>query len=205
LWNVEEQACIHSFHTLPTDIIPSLLFSGGDRSVCNAVLSTRSLIRLWRAGGSSEFTSEVIDIPGGLDERDLLRDHDCTITPRTAFSPCGSFLTIVYSSPLRVEYGTTITFYELETMIKKSQTAFIPGFASLCSGVSPDSKTLVLGDLQGRNRLHQTDDLILGIQRDIDTRRPPPINAPLWSIAFDPTCRVLAFGCPGGRLELWTL
>jgi WD40 repeat protein len=203
LWNVEKQARIYSFQTLPTNIIPSLLFSGGDRSICNAVLSTGSMIRLWRAEDSSEFTSEVIDIPGGLEERDLLRDRDSTITPRTAFSPCGSFLMIAYSSPLRVEYGTTITFYELETMIK-SQSLVIPGFASLCSGVSPDSKTLVLGDLQGRIRLLHRDHL-LGIQRDIDTRRVPPRNAPLWSIAFDPTCRVLAFGCPDGRLELWTL
>jgi WD40 repeat protein len=200
LWNVKEQACIYSFYTLPTNIIPSLLFAGGERSVCNAVLSTGSMIRLWRAEGSSEFTSEVIDIPGGR----LEGDHGGTITPRTAFSPCGSFLTIAYSSPLRVEYGTTIAFYELETMIK-SQSVVIPGFASLCSGVSPDSKTLVLGDVQGRIRLLQTE-YLLGIRRDIDTRRRPPINAPLWSIAFDSsTCRVLAFGCSDGRLELWPL
>jgi WD40 repeat protein len=204
LWNVKEQACIYTFFTHAANSIPSLLFAGGDRSVCNAVLSTGAMIRLWRAESSSEFTTETIDIPAGDPPEDRDRaDHDGTITPRTAFSPCGSFLMIATSSPLRVEYGTKITFYELETMIK-SQSVFIAGFASLCSGVSPDSKTLVLGDLQGRILLLQRDNLP-GIRRDIDTRRLPPTNAPLWYITVDPTCRVLAFGRQDGRFELWTL
>jgi hypothetical protein len=40
------------------------------------------------------------------------------------------------------------------------------------------------------------------IQRDLDPRGE---LIPLSSVAFDPACRVLAFGCHDGRLELRTL
>jgi WD40 repeat protein len=206
LWNVKEQACIHSFYTGQGNFIPSLFFAGGDRSVCNAVLSTGSMIRLWRAEGSSEFTSETIDIPGAgrlgqvlLDQQDA-RGGVCPGVVRPAFSPCGSFLMIAYSSRLREKSWTRMDCYELETMIK-SQSVAIPGLDCLCSGVSLDSKQLVLYDANGRFRLLQTDDF--SIQRYLNTRRGPPFRKEtVRCIAFDPTCRVLAIGSHDGRFQL---
>jgi WD40 repeat protein len=204
LWNVKEQACIHSYQALrSSDIIPTLNFSRGDRSVCNAVVLSGSMIRLWRAEGSSEFTSAVIDIPGAVRRQGL--PGGTVVCP--AFSPCGSFLTIAYSTPSRDRSGiaTKIDLYEVGTMIK-SQSVVIPDFASVCSVVSQDSKQLVLGGTRGRSRLFQTDDL--SIQRDLNTRRggPQPTSyEPVWCVAFDPTCRVLAFGCRDGRVVLRSL
>jgi WD40 repeat protein len=204
LWNVKEQACIYSFgeHSyVPTGeiIIPSLLFTGGgSSSVCiNAMISSGSIIRIWREEGSSEFTREIISIPG-------LIQRNFTGVYRPAFSPCGSFFTIAYV----VESGTTITSYELETMTK-SQSVALPDFFVTDSGVasvSPDSKTLVHGNAQGRIRLLQIDDF--SIQRDLNTRRGPPmttIEEKVQCVAFDPTCRVFVMGGHVGRLELWTL
>jgi WD40 repeat protein len=191
LWNVKEQACIHSYQGLRAHIRPTVHFPGGDRIVCNAVLPTGSMIRLWREEGSSEFTSETIAIPVGGGQRDQ-RDSTGTVCP--AFSPCGSILTMTS----REESRTRIDFYELETMIKSRSIVF-PGFGYICSAFSPDSKLLVLGGVYGRSRLLQTDDF--SIQRDLNTTS----NEPVWLVAFDPTCRVLAFGGRDGRLELRTL
>jgi WD40 repeat protein len=141
LWNVKEQACIHSFQVPRKNIRPTLLFAGGDRSVCNAVLSTGSMIRLWRAAGSSEFTTEVIVIPGASLLGQVLDQRDPTGTVCPSFSPCGSFLTIAYSSPSREGRGTRIDFYDLGTMLK-SQSVVLPLFDSLRSALSPDSKQL---------------------------------------------------------------
>jgi WD40 repeat protein len=199
LWNVKEQACIHSFQGPRNTILPTLLFPGGNRSVCNAVISTRSMIRLWRVEGSSEFTSDTIDIPG-TDQGHPGR----TVVCRT-FSPCGCFLTIAYSTPTRHQSGTRIDLYEVETMIK-SQSVVIPGFASVCSAFSPDSKQLVLGGTQGQIRLLPTDDF--RIQRDLNTRGGGPartLNGRIRCVAFDPTCRFLAFGGEYGRVALRTL
>jgi hypothetical protein len=81
----------------------------------------------------------------------------------------------------------------------KTQSVVIPWFSVTCLALSPDSKTLVLGDLLGRIRLLQT--YALSIQIELNTIRGPPTMA----IALDPTCRVLGFGCLGGTLELRTL
>jgi WD40 repeat protein len=198
LWNVKEQACIYSFQTYGRGNICSLFFAGGDSSACivvasNPVTEAGSIIRLWKAEGSSEFTSETIDEPG-------LGGH---IVP-PAFSPCGSFLTSVTSSP-RDKNVKTIDLYELETMTK-IQSVVVSGFIVSCFALSPDSKQLVIGDIKGRIRLLQTDDF--SIQRDLNTGRgepQPTSNEPVWCVAFDPTCRVLAFGCRDGRLVLRTL
>jgi WD40 repeat protein len=193
LWNVEEETCIHSFHhDHYASRICSLFFAGGQSSVCNAVSWDGFIIRLWRAEGASDFASETIAVPGfEPGSGDMLRFG-------ADFSPCGSFLTTNLFTHSRPKNGTTIALYELETMAK-SQSAVIPGLIVTCSGVSPDSKTLVLGDYQGGIRLVQTADF--NIQRDLDIRR----GSTLTCVAFDPTCRVLAFGCLDGGIELMTL
>jgi WD40 repeat protein len=82
----------------------------------------------------------------------------------------------------------------------KTQSVVIPGCIAACVAVSPDSKQLVFGDYKGTIQLLQTDDL--SIQRDLDTTGEAKA---LCSVAFDPTCRVLAFGYHGGELELRSL
>ena len=183
LWNVKEQACIHSFDPR-RGVIRALTFAGG---VCMAVTNTRSIIRLWRAEGSSDFTSEIIGqaAPPGS----------------AIFSPSGSFLATCIIS--YTEISSTLALYELGNMTK-SQSVVMPGVQAMCFAVSPDSKQLVVGDYRGRIRLVQTDDF--SIQRALDIRGTSSMsNAAVLSASFDPTCRVLAFGCSDGTVELRTL
>ena len=197
LWNVIEQACLYTIHTRTGGIL-SLSFAGGESCACTIIGSSPvaqagSIIRLWRAKGSSRFKSEIID-------EAALGGH---IVP-PAFSPCGSFLTNVSSTPRGEKTNVkTISLYALGTMTK-IRSVVVPGFVVSCFALSPDSKQLVLGDIKGRIRLVRTDDF--SIQRDLDTGRggPPSAEArvPVWCVAFDPACRVLAFGCCDGRLEL---
>jgi WD40 repeat protein len=188
VWNVKERACIHSFDSVGGSI-RSLFFAGGAGIACIAVRHTMSIIRLWRAEGSSDFASETIGEadPGGLSLADA------------AFSPSGSFLAIAVGS--RTGNESTLALYELETMTK-TQSVVMPNFTAIRAAVSPDSKQLVVGDYTGRIRLLQADDF--SIQRDLDTRGEGA-DMPAWSVAIDPTCRVLAVGYRDGRLELRTL
>jgi WD40 repeat protein len=189
VWNIKEQACVHSVNPRRGSIC-SLFFAGGADSACIAAARTGSIIRLWRAEGSSDFASETIgelDL-GGLSHRDAV------------FSPSGSFLATNFRS-WAWSGSTALELYELESMTK-TQSVVIPHFISYCVAVSPDSKQIVYGGDEGRIRLFQTDDF--GIQRDMDVTeeaRPKVVC----SVAFDPTCRVLAFGYHEGRLELRSL
>jgi WD40 repeat protein len=190
VWNVKEEACIHSFD--PGDgRIRSLYFAGGAGSTCIAVANTGSIIRLWRAEGSSHFACEVIG------EAVSFRNNDL---PLATFSSSGSFLATSKNS-FRAN-ASTLALYELETMTK-TQYVVMPGFSTTCFAVSSDSKQLVIGDRIGRIRLLQADDFSL--QTDLDTRGEESSNVAVLSAAFDPTCRVLAFCCDNGRLELRTL
>jgi WD40 repeat protein len=56
VWNVKEQACVHSFDSGGS--VRSLFFAGGTDSACIALTHEMSIIRLWRAEGSSQ-TSQV--------------------------------------------------------------------------------------------------------------------------------------------------
>jgi WD40 repeat protein len=115
-------------------------------------------------------------------------------------SGCGSFLATCTDS--MTEHASTLALYELETMTK-TQSVVIPDFsAACCFAVSLDSKQLIVSDTRGRIRLVQIDDF--SNQRDLKTRGGSSSVA-VFSVAFDPTCRVLAFGCRDGRLELRTL
>jgi WD40 repeat protein len=58
MWNVKEQACIHSIPGM--GFFKSLFFAGGTDSACIAAAGDGSVIRLWRADLSSEFASEAI-------------------------------------------------------------------------------------------------------------------------------------------------
>ena len=174
VWNVKEQACIHSFDA-GRGYIHSLFFAGGADGTCIAVANSGSIIRLWtRVEGSSDFASETIGDIGQVGE---------TVA---VISPSGDFLaTNKYSC---------IESYKLETMTK-TQSLVMPDFnvyPATCFAVSPDSKQLVIGGLRGEIRLVQADDF--SIRRDLDTR-----GEPVQSIAFDPTCRVLAFTSAGTR------
>jgi WD40 repeat protein len=186
VWNVNEQACIHSLESRGP--IRSVFFAGGADSACVALTSAMSIIRLWRTEGSSDFASETMGE----------RDRGGLILIEAVFSPSGSFLAaIFYPRPGRNE--STVASYEIETMTK-TQSVVIPGCIAACVAVSPDSKQLVFGDYKGTIQLLQTDDL--SIQRDLDTTGEAKA---LCSVAFDPTCRVLAFGYHGGELELRSL
>jgi WD40 repeat protein len=189
VWNVKEQACIHSFNPRRGEI-RSLLFAGGADIACIALTSAMSIIQFWRAAGSSDFSSETIGEadPGGFPPRDA------------TFSPSGSFVAASFFRRTWNGDESTLALYELETMTK-TQSVAMPGFiATACFAVSPDSKQLVVVDRKGRIRLLQADDF--SIQRDMDTTgEAKAVN----SVAFDPTCRFLAFGCDNGGIELRSL
>jgi hypothetical protein len=118
------------------------------------------------------------------------------------FSPSGFFLATILSSRTGDGVASTLALYEVETMTK-TQSVVKTGFIAKCVAVSPDSKQLVIVGSRGRIRLLQTDDV--KIERDIDIIfGEAPTQGPC-SAAFDPTCRFLAVGCQGGRLELRSL
>jgi WD40 repeat protein len=191
LWNVKEQACIYSFYP-GRGVIRSLFFAGGSDNTCIAVKHPGSVIRLWRAEGSSEFASETIGKGAA--------DGGGNYGPQTVLSRCGSFLATLKAS--MTENTSTLALYELETMTKTQSVVISDFSAASCFVVSPDSKQLVLGDTRGRFRLVQIDDF--SIQKDLKARGGSSSLA-VFSLAFDPTSRVLAFGCRDGRLELRTL
>jgi WD40 repeat protein len=190
VWNVEEQACIHTFHP-GGGSIRSLFFAGGADIACLAVTRSGSIIRLWRAKSTSDFSSETIGqaILGGLQEYSF-----CAV-----FSPSGSFLATSFSSWTGNGNESTLALYEIETM-NKTQSVVMPRFNATCVAVSPDSKQLVCVGHKRRILLLQTDDF--SNQRDLDTTAEAKA---VCSIAFDPSCRVLAIGCDDGTLELQSL
>jgi WD40 repeat protein len=195
VWNVENQACVHTFNP-GRGRITSLFFAGGAGGAdiaCIAVANTGSIIRLWRAEGSSEFASETM---GEGDLRGGTVAHRCVV-----FFPCGSFVATGVTSRTGNENKSALALYELETM-SKTKSVVMPDLFATCLAVSSDSKLLVCGGVLGRIRLVQTDDF--SIQRDLDIRGEGS-NMPVYSVAFDPTCRVLAFGHQNGRLELRAL
>jgi WD40 repeat protein len=197
VWNVKEQACIHSFDT-GHGCIRSLYFAGGADSSCIAVKNVGHsipVIRFWRAEGTSDLASETIGDAAGRGRWDF--------APRAVFSRCGSILvSCTGSSAGKSTNKSTLALYELETMTK-TQTVCMPGFSAACLAVSPDSKQLVVGDTRGRIRLVQIDDF--GIEKDLVPRAASSSTTVL-SLAFDPTCRgVLALGCRDGLLDLLTL
>ena len=177
VWNVKEQACIHAFNSR-LSYIRSLSFTGGADSACVAVASTGSIIRFWKAEGSSDFESETIG--------------EEAVGP-SVLSPSGSFLAT--SSYSCADSASTLRLYELETMTK-TQSIVMPGMRASCFAMSPDSKQLVFSDYRGNIRLLQTDDFSL--QRDLHPREESSSR----SVTFDPTCRVLACGHLDGTLEL---
>jgi WD40 repeat protein len=125
-------------------------------------------------------------------------DLEGNVPVRAVLSPSGSFLATSFGSRTRNE--STIALHEIETMTK-TQSVVMPGFMAACVAVSPDSKQLaVYGGDNGRIRLLQTDGF--SIQRNIDTTGEAKR---VCSVAFDPTCQVLAIGYQGGRLELRSL
>jgi WD40 repeat protein len=146
-------------------------------------------MRLWKPKGASDFTNESI---GEADVRGTGID-------RAAFSPSGSFLATSFLSTTGDELISRLALYEIESMTK-TQSAVMPGFIVACVALSPDSKKLVYGDIKGRIQLLQTDDF--SIQRGLDTAAEAK---EVCTVAFDPTCSVLAFGCDDGRLELRSL
>jgi WD40 repeat protein len=190
LWNVKEQACIHSFDP-GLGSIRCLCFAGGADSACLALAGLESFIRLWKAEGSADFASEAIGVATSL-------RHDGF--PLAAFSASGLFLTTCRYSFRENE--STLDLHELGTMTKTQSVVLSDFNAAACFAVSPDSKHLVVGDTSGRIRLVRTDDF--SSQRALDARGRSSSNRVL-SFTFDPTCRVLACGRDDGTLQLHTL
>jgi WD40 repeat protein len=195
VWNIEEQACIHSFDFGLAGFVRSLYFAG-DAVIAFINLGPAragSIIRLWRAEGSSDFASETIG------EADQEGSEGCF--SRVLFSPSGSFLATSFSSRAgNGSFASTLALYELETMTK-THSVVMPGIIATCVAVSPDSKQLICVGEGGRIRHLQTDDF--SIQRDMNATREA--EASIISVAVDPACRVLAIGRHDGRLELRTL
>jgi WD40 repeat protein len=190
LWNVKAQASIHVFDHGGDVTIRALFFAGGTDSACVVVTHAMSVIRLWKAEGTSDFASETI--------REA--DRGGAELHRAALSPSGSLLATSFHS--RTRNVGTVALYELETMTN-TRSVVMPGFIPFHIAVTSDSKQLVVVDQGGRVRLLQTDDL--SIQRNLVPRGETSAMPPVWSVAFDPTCRFLAFGCQHGRLELRSL
>jgi WD40 repeat protein len=190
VWNIKEQACIHSFNP-GRGWIPALFFAGGVEVACIAVAEDGSIIRLWRGEGSTDFASEIIGNAG------LPRT-----SPKPVFSPSGSFLATRIRS---TGNASTVELFELATF--ETRSVVMPHFTPTRIAVT-DTKQLVVGDRNGRIRILQTEDF--SIQPDLDPSgevraMPPPVASPVVSVAFDPACRVLAIGCCDGRFELRTL
>jgi WD40 repeat protein len=179
LWNVKDQACIHSFNSR-NGAIRALFFRGGADSACMTVTNTGSIIRIWKAEGSSNFASETI-VNGTHTEGTVMR---------AAFTPSGSFVATIS--------GSTLALYELETMTKTGSVVR-PGVNATCFAMSPDSKQLVVGDHGGAIRFVQTDNFAIRTCLHRRGRWSDPD-----SVAYDPTCRVLAFGYRDGTFELRT-
>jgi WD40 repeat protein len=96
---------------------------------------------------------------------------------------------------------STANLHELETMTTTQSVGMVPRFTATCVAVSPDGRQLVVGDLKGRIQLLHAGDF--SVQRDV-------MNATgeakaVCAVAFDPTCRVVAFGHHDGGLELRSL
>jgi WD40 repeat protein len=186
VWNIKEQACIHTVN-LDRGPIHSLVFAGGEDTACIA-LAGASVIRIWKPKGASDFTIGII---GDAD----VSGH----TLRAEFSLSGSFLTTSSLSRAGDGNKSTLALYVLEPMTK-TQSVVMPGFVAACIGLSPDSKQLVIGGHKGRIHLLQTDNF--SIQRDLDATAEAKT---VCSVAFDATCRVLAIGSHNGGLELRSL
>jgi WD40 repeat protein len=187
LWNVKEQACIHSINPR-CNMIRSIFCFGGAESASIAISHTGSIIRLWIAEGASKLACEIIGTGA----------HSGQMSPIPVFSACGSFLARCRYS--RSDSGSTLTLCDLKTMTY-TQSVVIPNFAAAhCLAVSPDSKQLVVADLTGRIRLVQVNDL--SIQRDLVGGSS---GNTVLSLAFDPAGRVLACGYLDGTMELRTL
>jgi WD40 repeat protein len=76
VWNIKDQACIHSFDP-QRSAVRYLVFAGGAVSACIALADNGSVIRIWRAKGASDFASETIgeaDL-GGWSYRDAVFSH----------------------------------------------------------------------------------------------------------------------------------
>jgi WD40 repeat protein len=187
VWNIKEQACIHTFDPL-LGPIRSLFFAGGTDIACLALAGT-SVIRLWNPEGSSDSASGII---GNIDA-----SEGCRLS--AVFCPSGSFLATSKRPYTHTGTALTVTLYALDTTTTtKIQSV---GLIANCIAVTPDSKQLAVGSYSGRIHFLQTDDF--SHQRDLDLGGVEIIS--FSSIAFDPTGRVLAYGGHGGRLELRTL
>jgi WD40 repeat protein len=188
VWNIKERACIHSF-THGRVTISALFFAGGADIACLAAARSGSVIRLWRAEGSSDLSSEIM---GEADQGGTGFDS-------ATFSPSGSFLAAIFTSRIGNWFASKLELYELEAMTE-TQFVVMPGFNAACVAVSPDSKQLVYDGGNGRIRLLQADDF--SIQRDLDVTGEAVAVS---SVAFDPSCQCLALGYLDGRLELRSL
>ena len=192
VWNVKEQACIHSDNP-GGRYIRSLFFTGGADIACIAVAHTGSILRLWRAEDSSDLASEIIG---------KTADPAVEKIDQAVFSRCGSFLATRGYSIEENGNMSTVALYELETMTK-TQSVVMPSIRkSTFLAVSPDSRQLVFGDYGGWGRFVETEDF--SIQRELDPRGRSSSTLVV-SVAFDPTCRVLAVGGLDNTLELRTL
>jgi WD40 repeat protein len=185
VWNVKEQACVHSFDS-GGGPVRSLFYAGGADIACLAVTQAMSIIRHWKAEGTSDFASETV--------REA--DRGGAELHRAALSASGSFVATIFIRRTGDKFASTPVLFDLETMTK-TQSIVMPDLFATCFAVSPDSKQLVVVCSRGRIRLLQTDDF--SIQRDLDTTGE---GKAVCSVAFDPTCRILAIGYHDGSLEL---
>jgi WD40 repeat protein len=185
LWDVINEVCIHAFDPHLWSI-ETIFFSPGDNIQCYAVTTRGRMIRIVR-NKRMEFAATILEEPS-------LGKY-----PRAAFSPCGTFFAAI--SYMGSGGKWELALFDLRTMAK-TQSVFLSGGSTDYAGIamSPDNKQVATVKRSGGTRLFECHDLT--IQKYFDNSDD---DVGIFSLAFDPTSRVLATGRYDGRVELRTL
>jgi WD40 repeat protein len=190
LWDVTKQVCIHAFNPRLAGI-EVIFFAPGDHIRCYVVTLSGPMIRLERKKKRNkrlEFAHTILEEPS------------LGIYPLVAFSPCGTrFAAMSYMGN---GFDWELSLYKLKTMAK-TQSVVVSGDHCNFAGIamSPNGKKLVTTGATGRILLFESHDL--NIQKYVDNLEHRSNEAQgLWPVTFDPTSRLYAVGCVGGRVEL---
>jgi WD40 repeat protein len=202
LWNVEQEVCIYRFdHSCGH--IRSLCFPVQDKGKkCIFVTANGSLIRTWW-NDLSDIESDIVDMPG-LDRVQV-----------SAFSPCGSLLTVaagdenimlyLFSGLASSDEKKVILYNMIPNMFFVQRLSIqhqnMP-LANNCLAFSPDGKSLVLRIKSNEIQICDVTDLNI---RRLLLQQTPAHNSGSGAVAFDPSGQFLASGGRNENVRLWTL
>jgi WD40 repeat protein len=187
LWDVINQVCIHAFNP-GLWRIETIFFSPGDNIQCYVVTRRGPMIRIVK-NKRMEFASTILEEPS------------LGKSPHAAFSACGTcFAAISYMASGR---KWELALFDLRTMAK-IQSVFLSGGRDDFDGIamSPDGKKLATTNRSGGGALiFECHDLT--IQKAVDNlEQRSDETVGFWPVAFDPTSRFFAVGCPDGKVKL---